>query len=290
MINSLLQNLLNLRILAMISSLLLASSAILSNEGIQTTDDFSRTVKLAAPAQRIVSLAPHLTELIDAAQAANKLVGVSRRCDYPPAVQRLPKISNYQSINYEKIAALRPDLILVWSEGLKAAQLHLLEKILPTGVYVSKSPSLTHIADSLIQIGLLTGMKDTAQQSANKFRQELEQLQIRYRRKPPVPVTWLFWLEPPLAAGGQHWIDEVIQICGGINPYTAINNQVIRLNQETLLTNNALILHSFDVASPRFSTQAINAEKAVLLERPSLRIMDGIKSLCHAISKTPLTH
>ncbi|MBI3575975.1 MAG: ABC transporter substrate-binding protein, partial [Gammaproteobacteria bacterium] len=102
---------------------------------ISVQDDLGQTVTLAQPARRIVSLAPHVTEMLFAAGADNYLVGTVSYSDYPEAAKRIPRVGGYTSLDLEAVVALRPDLIVAWKSGNAA---HQLEKLRALGfaVYV----------------------------------------------------------------------------------------------------------------------------------------------------------
>jgi iron complex transport system substrate-binding protein len=93
--------------------LMFAASAL----AVSATDDTGRRVSLEAPARRIVSLAPHATELLFAAGAGEKIVGTVSHSDYPPAAQAIPLVGGYKALDLERILALRPDLVVGWQSG-----------------------------------------------------------------------------------------------------------------------------------------------------------------------------
>ena len=112
---------------------------------VMVNDDLGKSVRLDQPANRIISLAPHLTEIAFAAGAGDKLVGVVSYSDYPPAALDIPIIGSYNSINYEALVALQPDLVLVWNSGNGE---ELAERLNALGltVFVSEPKRLSDIA------------------------------------------------------------------------------------------------------------------------------------------------
>lgn len=110
-----------LRFAATIGLLLLASHTIAAP--ISVIDDTGRNISLAGPAERIVSLAPHITELLYAAGAGNRVVGAVAYSDYPAAASTLPRVGGYSAIDMEAVAALRPDLVIAWKSGNRDAHL-----------------------------------------------------------------------------------------------------------------------------------------------------------------------
>ena len=267
----------------LLCSLLLAVQT--SAQTRQVTDDLNRTVTLVSPAQRIISLAPHLSELVFSAGAGEKLIGVSRHCDYPPTVLDLPKVADYQNINFEEVALLQADLILVWNAGLKNTQLELLDRIADQ-VYVSSPKTPADIADNLAEIGILAGTADIAQRRADAYLTDIQALARRYQRTQSVPVMYLLWEDPPMTVNRRHWISQFIDLCGGQNLYADAPVEIVRLNQESMLLNHAqLILHSI----PKGNIELLTKIPAIyisenLIQRPTLRSIQGITQICEAIA------
>ncbi len=263
---------------------------------INVTDDLQRTVSLDRPAGRIVSLAPHLTELLHSAQAGGKLVGVSRHCNYPPSVTELPKVSDHATINYELITELQPDLILVWNAGLKDVSLRKLTSLYQK-VYVSDPSGFEGIAENLAEIGALAGNSIHARQTATAFLRNLDELAERYARSQPVKTLYLLWHNPPMTVGGNHWISRTISLCGGTNVFTdSTAASVVRLNREWLrLAQADVVLHSLPDQPQRPSAldkllgpadQApVFYIEGDLVQRPSLRLAQSAARLCRIIHR-----
>ena len=129
-------------------SLCLLAAAAAAQAGIVVHDDAGRTVRLAAPARRIVSLAPHITENLYAAGAGSHIVGVSAYSDYPAAAKKLPRVGSAASLDLEAILALKPDLVIAWDSGNQAGQLAKL-RALGLPLFVSRPLKLGDIATGL---------------------------------------------------------------------------------------------------------------------------------------------
>src|SRR5687768_4934531 len=125
-------------------------------QSVTVTDDRGKSVTLARPAQRIVALAPSLAEMAHAAGAGERLVGVSRHSDFPPAVRSLPQVGDAVRVDLERIAALKPDLILAWRSGNSPGDVERLER-LGYPAYVSEPRRLADIARQVRAIGTLAG-------------------------------------------------------------------------------------------------------------------------------------
>ena len=283
------------RAVAVTLALTAASATASARTAFEAEDDLQRNVSLDAPAERIVSLAPHLTELVHSAGAGGKLVGVSRRCDYPPQVERLPYVSDYATINYELIAELKPDLVLVWNAGLKAASLNKLSTLY-RNVYVSDPADFEGIAENLREIGLLAGTEAQARRRADEFLQEIHRLGARRGRARPVKTLYLLWRDPPMTVNGEHWISRVVGLCGGVNVFEDAVSGVVKLNRESLLLARPdVVLHSLSDYAHRpgsLSDSLGLAEKVPafyvggdLIQRPSLRLAQSAAALCRILSR-----
>ena len=194
--------------------------------------------------QRIVALAPHLCELVYTAGAGKQLIAVSAHCDYPPEVSRLPRVADYRSINFEQLAQLKPDLILVWKAGLREHQLAKLRLINPR-VYISDPHDFQAVADNLINIGILTGNNEAARREADLFISNINSLETKYRNTRKVKALYLIHTPPPVTINQNHWISRLLTLCGAQNVFADAPTQVVKINTETLLLNPPdLIVHS----------------------------------------------
>ena len=260
-------------------------TSINANE-IVVVDDWQRKISLDAPARRIITLAPHLTELVYSAGADEYLLGVSEHSDYPPQALALPIVSDYRTFNQELLLKLAPDLILVWGVMLKQP---VFRRLNATGYnfYVSQPSDFEDIANTLEDIGALIGQSQTAITRADQFRQTLESLHrsAQANRK----TAYLLWLKPTLTVNRTSWMSKAISLCGGTNIYADLEPQVVRLGRETLLLSKPdYVIHSFEsgidketivnLFGDEIPTRYIESD---LIQRPSLRIVQGIEKICH---------
>ena len=183
---------------------------------VMVNDDLGNPVYLDQPASRIVSLAPHLTEIVFAAGAGDRLIGVVSYSDYPPEALNIPVIGSYNSINYEALVALQPDLVLVWNSGNGPELAERLEA-LGLSVFVSEPKRLPDIARSLNKIGILSGTLAEAEQAATEYLTRYQTLLADNRNKTPVNVFIELWHEPMMTVNGTHIISDSIELCGGNN-------------------------------------------------------------------------
>ena len=286
------------RLPAALLGLLLASGLAPAAPTIVVRDDAGREVRLAAPARRIGSLAPHLAELAHAAGAGPALVGVSAHSDYPPEVRDLPQVGGGQGLDLERILALRPDLVLAWHSGNPAGALQRLEALGLT-LYRSEPADLAAIATSLEQIGALAGTGDAARRSAQAFRDRLAGLHARYDGRRPVSLFYQLWHRPLMTIGGGHWLNDALRTCGGVNVFAGESRQVLALDLEAVLARDpeALVLAGSAGEDPGAalapwrawsSLEAVARGRLYWLEterlhRPTPRLLEDLEVLCEQI-------
>jgi iron complex transport system substrate-binding protein len=261
-------------------------------EPISVTDDAHHAVTLNAPAQRIISLAPHTTELLFAAGAGNKVVGVSDYSDYPEAAKHIPSVGSSIAMDLERIIASKPDLVVFWSSGNSQAQIAKL-RAAGIAVFESEPRDFNDIATSLERLGMLTGTASTAQAAADAFRTRLQQLQGQYAHRPPVKVFYEIWRSPLMTLNDQHLTSKVIQLCGGENVFGKLPQLAPTVNTEAVLQANPEAIVSGSGANDDALTewrkfpQLLAVKNGNLLTvnsdtmtRGTPRILDGAQTLC----------
>lgn len=263
-------------------------------DAVVVTDDLGREVRLAEPARRIVSLAPHVTELLYAAGAGEQMVGAVSYSDYPEAAKALPRVGGYNKVDVEAVVALRPDLVIGWGEGNRPAERERLQA-LGIAVFVNDPHSLDDIAHSLERIGQLAGTSEVANAAANEFRERHAALKARYGSQTPVRVFYQVWHSPLMTVNGAHLISEAIRLCGGENVFAALPTLTPRIGTESVLAANpqAIVASGMDAARPEWlddwrrwsDLTSVRNEHLFfippdLIQRHSPRILDGAERLC----------
>ena len=201
---------------------------------VSAVDSDGRRISLAAPAGRIVSLAPHVTEQLFAAGAGAKLVGVSEYSDYPEEAKRLPRVASSGAVNLEMVLALKPDLVVAWRLEATAAALARLESLgLP--VFYSEPRRLAQIPDMIEALGELAGSGVTAKPLAQSLRRELARLGTTYQGKRPVSVFYQISERPLMTLGGGQFVSDAIALCGGRNIFADATVMAPVVNVETVL-------------------------------------------------------
>ena len=204
---------------------------------IRITDDSGAEVILRQPASRIVSLAPHLTELLFAAGAGDQVVGVVSYSDYPEAAKALPQVGSYTNVDMEALAALKPDLVVAWKSGNRNAHLDRLAA-LGVAIYVNEPRNLDDVAHSLENLGRLAGTEAEAQAAASQFRTRLQRLRSQYSNQAAVRTFYQVWDRPLMTINGAHLIGDVIRLCGGENIFADLPQLAPTISIESVLSAN----------------------------------------------------
>lgn len=197
------------------------------------TDDAGHRISLHAPATRIVSLAPHATELLFAAGAGPRIVGVSDYSDFPVEARQLPSVGGSLQLDLERIVALRPDLIVAWKSGNSPKQIARL-RALGLAVFESEPRQFEDVASSLERLGTLVGSTQGQRQAAF-FRQQLAMLREHYAGRPPVTVFYQVWPSPLMTLNDKHIVSEAIRLCGGRNVFGQLSVLAPTVSREAVV-------------------------------------------------------
>lgn len=228
---------------------LAAASAVSAAQPVQATDDDGRTVTLAQPARRIVSLAPHTTELLYAAGAGARIVATVSYADYPEAARQLPRVGDAHLLDLERIAAFKPDLIVVWMHGSAAKQIDRL-RALGVPIFHSEPHDLAGIGNDLRQLGRLAGTQPAADAAAHAFDADIARLRAQYAQRAPVRVFYQIWSNPLLTINDRHLIADVIRLCGGVNVFGGLDALVPTVSVEAVLAAKPQVLATGVVPVP----------------------------------------
>lgn len=193
--------------------LLLSLSA---QAALSVQDDYGNTVTLPQPARRIISMAPHATELLFAAGAGSWIVGTVSYSDYPQAAQKIPRIGDNLDVDIERIIAMKPDLLVLWQHADADRQERLLRS-LGVPIFYSEPHRLVDIVSSIRRLGVLTGSAAVATQNADTLQLKLTALTQKYARRAPVRVFYQVWDKPLFTLSGAHIVSEAMRVCGGVN-------------------------------------------------------------------------
>jgi len=262
---------------------------------IRLLDDAGQTHEFRHPPQRIIALTPHLTELLYAVGAGSQIVGVDSASDYPKAAQRLPRVGDYSRINFERILALKPDLVIVWVGGNRPADIHGLEKMgMP--VLHTQATRLDDVARLLRLVGQASGHAGEGDAAARDFSARLAALQTQAVRHRTVSVFYQVWDRPLMTVGGSHWISDALALCGARNVFADLRAASPVVSREAVLRRAPeMIVSGHDAPDLRRQWQRYASLPAVrndafvrvdadLLHRPTPRLIEGVAELCAAVA------
>ena len=264
-------------------------------QSVSVLDDSGQKVLLPKPATRIISLSPHITELLFAAGAGKKLVGVVEYSDFPEAAKSIERIGNHSSIDLERISLLKPDLIVAWDSGNPKAAIDKIKK-LGYPLFLSEPRSLTDIASSMQRFAELAGTEKKARQAITDFRKKFDELKKRYRTDDNVSVFYEIWYQPMMTVNGDHIISEVVEICGGKNIFAALSNLAPNISVESVIAANPqVIIAGSNIGERLFDWNRWAQMDAVRLKnlfhvewdhinRHSPRILNAVEEVCNALN------
>jgi len=276
----------------LLTALLLAFNA--ARADVSVVDDTGATVRLAQPARRIVSIAPHVTENLFAAGAAERIVGTVDYSDYPEAAKKLPRVGGYSRVDLEAVAALKPDLIIAWQSGNAAAHVDKL-RALGFPLYVSQPNRIEDVASELERFGVLAGSSATANAVAAQFRERLAGLQKRYAGRSTVRTFYQIWKQPLMTIGRRQIITDVVRLCGGENVFAKLETMAPTVTVEAVIAANpeAIIASGMGDSRPEWlddwkrwtSINAVARDNLFfvppeVIQRHTPRLLEGTERLC----------
>jgi iron complex transport system substrate-binding protein len=201
------------KIFTLLAAMMVTSAA---HADISVRDDDGNLVVLKKPAQRIIAMAPHVTELLYAAGGGDKIVGAVTYSDYPEAAKLLPRVGDNRQVDLERVIAMKPDLIVVWMHGSSARQVDILRQ-LKVPIFHSEPKKLDGIADSLIRLGQLMGTESIANAAAADMRLQFAALAQKYGKRAPVRLFYQVWDKPLYTLSNGSIVSDAMRLCGGVN-------------------------------------------------------------------------
>ena len=244
---------------------------------------------------RIVSLAPHLTELAFVAGAGDRIIGTVDYSDYPSAAQRIPRVGDAFRVDYERLLALSPQLVLAWDTGTPESTIARIRE-LGMRVELFSTQRVADVARELRRIGDLTGTSPSAEHAAMRFETEMAELERQYRARDSIRVFVQINEQPLYTVNGAQIISEVVELCGGINVFAALNALAPAVGEEAVIAADPEVILSVDetVAKPMRRWQRWKHVRAVRaknvfrgpadnLARPTIRLVEGTRAVCELL-------
>ena len=282
------------------SALLLAHAQAADLAALRLLDDDQHTLELMGPAQRIVSLAPGATAMLFAAGAGEHVVGTSAYSNEPEAAKAIERVGDSQSFDLERILALHPDVVVVWSGGTSPTQVARLEGV-GLRIYRHRLARLDDIAPSLLRFGRLTGTQAAAQAAATQVTQRIAALRNRYLQAAPASVLLQAWDRPIYTVGRAEIMTDVIHACGYRNLYEDLADPGPAVTLESVLARDPDIILALapDTNSARdwvagwstyASLRAVRSGRVLAwtdqrLSRLGPSIVDAAEDLCRALRR-----
>ncbi|MGL4230846.1 MAG: cobalamin-binding protein [Casimicrobium sp.] len=259
--------------------------------------EVSTASKPSSAPLRIVSLAPHATELLFSAGLGAHVVGVSESCDFPERVKTLPKVSNYRGTNVEAVLALKPDLVVAWPSGNKADDIAAIER-LGIRVHRSELDSLASIANTVREFSKWSSDKTAASVAlarAEKTDDEIKSIREKYATKSTIRVFYQLGDGRLFTLSNKHLIGEALAACGAKNIFGDLAIPAPEVSRESVIAAkpDAIVLASEgarEAVAAQWKNSPLAATPLVVvngsrLHRPTLRTIDALREMCEAIDR-----
>jgi iron complex transport system substrate-binding protein len=258
-------------------------------------DDLGRKLKIPEKVERVVSLAPNLTENIFAVGAGDRLVGVTTFCNYPEDAQKIPKIGDTITPNIETIIALKPQIVFVSTSSQLEAFMKTLEGQGIT-VFVTNPKDLSGVLTNLRQLGDIFGTPERTTILLNNLQERILGIEEQMRDKPKKKTFVQVSKEPLFTIGKDSFLTEIVERAGGVSVTKEIPTAYPKISKETALALNPdviILSESPDNLEPNDvfkNSSAVKNKKvfrlsADILSRPSPRIVDALEQIAEALSQ-----
>lgn len=260
-------------------------------------DDAGQAVTVDKPALRVVSMAPHVTELLFAAGGGSRVVGAVNYSDYPEAAKRIPRIGSNREIDIERVIALKPDLIVAWMHNSSERQIDLVRK-LGVPVFQSDPQTLDSIPESVLRLGRLMGTEAAAEATATQLRKQLAGLRAQYAKRPPVRTFYQVWDKPLYTLSGKSILTDAMRLCGGVNIFDSLNvvapivtiESVLQANPEAIIATAEKNYGGVELWKQYGSVQAVRNKNLFtldgnLLNRAGPRMIEGTAAMCEVLEQ-----
>ena len=263
----------------------------------ELTDDAGRRVSLPARVNRVISLAPNLTEIVFAVGAGDRLVGRTSYCDYPAEAKEVAEVGDTLHPSLERIIALRPQVVLIST----ASQLEVFTQQLQNqniAVFVTDPHDLDGVFRTIEHVGEIVGQKQQAQNVVQKLRERAKAVDDAVKGKPPVRVFYQVSGEPLYTIGRDSFITDLMRRAGGVSVTADVPGAWPKYSNESALAArpDAIILPTGGSMGAANSsvTDALRQSPAVLsgrvyrinddhLARPGPRSLDGLEAMARAL-------
>ncbi|OLC30977.1 MAG: hypothetical protein AUH81_18745 [Candidatus Rokubacteria bacterium 13_1_40CM_4_69_5] len=253
-------------------------------------------MRLAAPAQRVVSLLPSFTELLFAIGAGDRLVGRTTWCDYPPEALGVPSVGDGMPPNVEAVAARHPDLVVLYRSGPNVTAAEQLERLGIRAVLFDLN-RLEDLGPAARRLGVLTGRRAPA----DSLARVMDSLASQPPAPTPQSLVFIVWDNPPIVIGAGSYLDRLASLAGARNVFHDIGAPSAQVSIETIAARDPdfVAVLSDSVAPPRYAARpewravrAVRAERFLFLPgqlfgRPGPRVAEAVRELRRRLDATP---
>ena len=260
-------------------------------------DDLGAELRVDRPAQRVISLSPHLTELMYSIGAGDRLAGVVRGSDFPVEAAALAEIGDASGLDFERVLHARPDLVLAWGGGNRSVDIARL-RALGLHVLVLEPKGPEDIARHLRLLGDVTGLIERAHAVAREFERRVRALRDHYARSANVRVLFEIWHRPLFTVNGEHIISKMLRLCAARNVFEDLPRLAgeVSMEQVLILDPDAIVVGSEAEDAGVENWTQFSYLKAVrsgnvftisadLIARPTPRIVEAAERVCAGLDK-----
>lgn len=251
----------------------------------------------AVAAERVITLSPHLAELVCAVDACEQLVGVVAWSDFPARVKQLPQVGDAYAVSVEQVVGLRPTLVLAWEGGTPRDTIERLRG-LNLRVESVAIRSVDEVAAGLRQVGAWLGKSADAARAARAYAERLASLRAAHAADPVVRVFYQIETNPAYSVNRDSPISQAITLCGGRNVFADLPMLAGPVSREAVVARDPQVviytrqddggaIRKFWQRGPGVAASRAGALFAIdgnLLDRATPRLLEGVEQLCGALS------
>lgn len=273
----------------------LMAASLYANAAVTVKDDAGNTVTVQKPAMRVISLAPHITELLFAAGGGSHVVGVVSYSDFPEEAKKIQQVGSNRELDLERIIALKPDLVVVWRHGSSERQIDVVKQ-LGVPMFHSEPQKLEDIADNVAKLGRLMGTDAVAGPAAADLRKRIGDLRRRYANRPVVRTFYQVWDKPLYTLNGKQIVSDALRLCGGENVFAKLNvtapvvsiEGVLQENPEAIFATAEKNYGGVNLWKPYPNLAAVRNDNLFtidgnLVNRAGPRMIAGAEQLCEKL-------
>lgn len=223
---------------------------------------------------RVISLSPHITEIVYKLDAGSQLIGRTEFCTYPPAANQVESVGGYLNIDFEKIVRLEPDIVMQFPNPENRRKLESL------GIEVMgiQNETIDEILNGIIKVGEALNKIPEARKLCDNIQDTLH-IAAALQHKLRVPPSAIFVVGRERGAlgnihlaGSKTYLSEIWEICGGINAFHDIHIRYFSVNEEDLLKRGIRVILEFH---PGWSGADLNID----MEKESWNLLSHLEAV-----------